>query len=73
MIEKETIKDFYNRILGYVETDSVTGNKTAYDFYRRILGKYNKKENRTRDFYGRIISNGDTTQALVYNSTNNKN
>lgn len=68
MIIKDTIKDFYGKILGYVETDDNTGNKVAYDFYRKILGRYNKKENYTRDFYGKILSRGDTTQALVYNT-----
>ena len=33
----EPIKDFYNRIIGYIETDN-HGNKIAKDFYRRILG-----------------------------------
>ena len=73
MVEKTTIKDFYNRILGYIEVDTVTGVKVAYDFYRRRLGKYDPRENNTRYFYGRILSNGDTTQSLVYNSTNLKN
>jgi len=73
MIVKDTIKDFYGKILGYVETDDVTGNKVAYDFYRRVLGKYNKRENCTRDFYGKILSRGDTTQALVYNTQQKNN
>lgn len=68
MIVKDTIKDFYGKILGYIETDDVTGNKVAYDFYRKILGKYNKQDNCTRDFYGRILSRGDITQALIYNA-----
>ena len=66
-MQQQVIKDFYGRILGYIEEDA-QGNKTAYDFYRKILGKYYKKDNVTKDFYGRILSRGDTTQALVYNS-----
>lgn len=66
MIKKTEIRDFYGKILGYIEEDTNTGNKTAYDFYRRILGKYNKRENTTRDFYGRILAREDVTQALVY-------
>ncbi len=66
MIKKTEIRDFYGKILGYIEEDTNTGNKTAYDFYRRILGKYNKRENMTRDFYGRILAREDVTQALVY-------
>ena len=67
----QTIKDFYGKILGYIEED-LQGNKVAYDFYRRILGKYNKRENKTRDFYGRILSNGDITSSLVYNASSNQ-
>lgn len=71
MIERTKIKDFYGKILGYVDTDTVTGNKVAYNFYNKILGRYNKREDRTRDFYGKIVSRGDTTQALVVNDNNN--
>ena len=70
MIQTKTIKDFYGKILGYIEEDTTTGNKTAYNFYRKILGKYNKRENKTRDFYGRILAQEDITQALVYSSNN---
>lgn len=66
-MQKQVIKDFYGRILGYIEEDK-QGNKIAYDFYRRILGRYFKQENRTRNFYGVILANGDITSSLVYNS-----
>lgn len=72
MIKEDKITDFYGHILGYVQTDTTTGNKTAYNFYRAILGKYDSRNNVTRDFYGKIISRGDTTTALVYNSENKK-
>mgnify|MGYP007064931448 FL=1 len=59
MVHKETIKDWTGKILGFVETDSRTGNKIIRDFYGRIKGKYDKKLNVTRDFYGRKVANGD--------------
>lgn len=65
----KTIRDFYGRIMGYIEEDK-NGNKTARDFYRRILGTYDARTNTTRDFYGVIVSQGDTTVGLIYN--NNK-
>ena len=68
MIQKETLKDFYNRIIGYIETDSVTGDKVGRDFYNRIVGRYDKKLNVTRDFYNRIISQGDTLASLIMQS-----
>lgn len=60
----QTIRDFYNRIIGYIETDD-KGNKIAKDFYRRIVGKYDAKQDVTRDFYNRIIAKGDLTAALL--------
>ena len=64
MTRIQTIRDFYNRILGYIETDD-KGNKVARDFYRRILGRYDAKQDVTRDFYNRIIAKGDTTASLI--------
>lgn len=64
MTEKETIRDFYGRILGTITTDNA-GNKVARDFYGRIVGKYDKRTNLTRDFYGKIIAKGDRTNALL--------
>ena len=68
MIQRETIKDFYNRIVGYIETDTATGNKTGRDFYNRVVGYYNKNLNVTRDFYNRIVGRGDTLASLVMQS-----
>lgn len=59
-----TIRDYYNRILGYIETDEV-GNKIARDFYRRIVGTYDAKKDVTRDFYNRIIAKGDIVASLI--------
>lgn len=59
----ETIRDFYGKIIGYIETDA-QGNKIIRDFYRKILGRYDKKHNVTRDFYNRIIARGDQSSLL---------
>lgn len=64
MSDKETIRDFYGRILGTITTDNL-GNKVARDFYGRIVGKYDKVNNVTRDFYGRIVAKGDRTSGLI--------
>lgn len=68
----QPIKDFYNRIIGYVETDTITGDKVAKDFYRRVIGYYDKKTNTTRDFYRRIVSKGDILSALIIAEDNKK-
>lgn len=64
MTRIQTIRDFYNRILGYIETDK-DGNKIVRDFYRRIVGRYDAKQDVTRDFYNRIIARGDITASLI--------
>lgn len=63
MTNEEAIRDFYGRIIGYIETEP-NGNKVVRDFYRRVLGKYDKSSNTTRDFYGRVIARGDNTGLL---------
>lgn len=67
MTQEQTIRDFYGRILGFIETDD-RGNKTARDFYRRIVGRYDKTRDVTTDFYGRVLTKGDTVASLIYAS-----
>ncbi len=66
METKEAIRDFYNRIIGYVITNTVTGDKIVTDFYNRRLGYYDAKQNVTRDFYNRIVARGDSSVGLIY-------
>ena len=61
---KQPIKDFYNRIIGYIE-EKPNGDKVAYDFYHRILGYYIKDRNVTQDFYRRIVARGDALNGLI--------
>lgn len=64
MAQREPIKDWTGKILGFVETDS-NGNKVLKDFYGRILGKYNKRLDVTQDFYGRKVGSGDILMTLL--------
>lgn len=66
MITKNEIRDFYGRIIGWIEIDSATGNKTARDFYGRVLGKYDKNRDVTTDFYGRVLMKGDGLSGLIW-------
>ena len=68
MTDKETIRDFYGRILGTITTDSL-GNKVARDFYGKIVGRYDKTNNVTRDIYGRVVAKGDRVSGLIPMST----
>lgn len=61
---KEPLKDFQNRIIGYVETKP-NGDKIGYDFYLRIVGYYDKRANLTKDFYHRVVGRGDILSSLI--------
>ena len=65
IINKEPVRDFYGKILGFVETDR-DGNQQVRAFSGKILGFYDKKLNVTRDFYGKILSRGNTSMGLLY-------
>lgn len=71
MMQKEKIKDWTGKIIGFIETDTVTGNKIVKDFYGRIVGRYNKRLNITQDFYGRQVAKGDQS-AMMLNYANKK-
>ena len=64
---KETIKDYYGRILGYIEEDGQ--RLVAKDYYGKILGYYYKNENKTKDFYGKILYYGNALSALIVNNS----
>lgn len=65
MLQRDRIKDWQGRIIGIVDTDTVTGNKIIKDFSGKILGKYDKRSNTTRDFYGRVVAKGDNLSMLL--------
>ena len=63
---KTPIKDFYGRVQGFLDDQ---GNQiVATDFYGRRLGHYDKARNKTFDFYGRLVCEGDGTSRLVMNA-----
>ena len=47
MTKRDTIKDFYKKIIGYVDTDTITGVKTVRTFGMKIVGYYDPKTNIT--------------------------
>ncbi len=61
---KEYVKDFYGRVLGYLETQGT--KQYARDFYGKVVGTYDSKDNFTRDFYGRVLTQGNTLMGLLY-------
>lgn len=67
--QTETVTDFYGRKLGTITTE-YTGIRTARNFYGLILGRYNPREDKTRDFYGRVLCSGDNTRGLIIENNN---
>ena len=60
---RQTIKDFQYRILGFIDTQP-DGVQVGRDRALRIVGKYYPKQDVTKDFYGRIVSRGNTLSTL---------
>ena len=65
MANEVPIKDFYKRIIGFIETKP-NGDKVAKDFYKKVLGFYDKALNITTDFYKRKVGDGDQTVGLIW-------
>lgn len=62
---KTAIRDFSGLIIGWIEEES-NGNKTVRDFSGRILGYYDKSRDVTTDFYGKILTRGDSSSGLIW-------
>lgn len=63
----EYIKTMDNIILGTVET-APNGDQTAKDFPSHcILGYYRAAQDKTFDFFGRIVARGNALASLIYN------
>ncbi len=60
---KTPIKDFYGRVIGWLDDQ---GNQiVATDFFGKRLGHYDKARNKTFDFYGRLVCEGNGTSGLI--------
>lgn len=70
-MEKEAIREFSGKIIGWVETDN-NGNQLVRNFIGNIIAKYDSNMNVTRDFLGNIISRGNTAVGQLYNPNYNK-
>ena len=68
-VSKVPVRDISGRIIGFIETDK-DGNKQVRNFYGRILGTYDKRIDVTRDFYGKIITRGDSVIGFLYDEKN---
>lgn len=66
---RDTIKDWRGKVLGFIDTYS-NGDKVIRDFNLRILGRYDKKLDVTKDFYGRVLAKGDQLPMLLSQAKN---
>ena len=64
-IQKTEIRNKWNQIIAYVETNTDAGDKTLRNFYNQILGYYRASDDTTRDFYNMIITNGNALGTLI--------
>lgn len=62
---RQVIRDFNGTILGYIYVDG-KGDKTVKDFTGKILGYYYADRDVTTNFYGKILTRGDTASALLF-------
>lgn len=73
MINRENIKTFRNIIIGWIETDTVTGNKSAYVLTPfKLVGKYDKRIDRTTDYITGTNVRGDRVNDLIWLYTDPK-
>ena len=63
-MNREPIKEFSGRILGYIETKS-NGDQVLTNFSGKILGYYRANTNQTTEFSGRIIGYGNMLMTLL--------
>ncbi len=60
---RERITDWTGKTIGWVEW--VGNRKWLSDFYGKRLGYYDKSYDKTFDFYGRQVGNGDLVMTLL--------
>ena len=63
-MQRQNIKDFYGRILGYIQIEN-DGRQKAFDWKGRLLGTYYPDRNTTNDFYGRVVFKGNAIASLI--------
>ncbi|MER2218883.1 hypothetical protein [Methylobacterium brachiatum] len=63
-MSRETIKDRYQRTLGYIVTEN-SGRQKALDVAQRTLGYYYPGQNVTKDAGQRTIAHGNVLASLI--------
>jgi len=63
---REIVRDRAGRVLGWYESNGVSGRVDARNAGGRWLGYYDKKLNETRDAAGRLIARGNVLPNLIF-------
>lgn len=66
-MSRETIKDRYQRTLGYIITEN-SGRQKALDAAQRTLGYYYPDQDVTKDAGQRTIAHGNVLASLIYDA-----
>lgn len=69
-VSREPVREFGGKIIGWVETDA-QGNQEVRNFNGTIIARYDSKINVTRDFYNRILTQGNTAMGQLFNPSVN--
>ena len=65
VVNRTPVRDVSGKILGFIEEDK-DGNQQCREFTGKILGFYNKEQNVTREFTGRIRTRGNSVIGFLY-------
>jgi hypothetical protein len=63
---RELVRDRAGRLLGWYESNGVSGRIDARDASGRWLGYYDKKLDETRDAGGRLLAKGNVVASLIF-------
>ncbi|AWI86941.1 hypothetical protein C0214_00280 [Methylobacterium sp. DM1] len=66
-MSRETIKDRYQRTLGYIVTE-FGGRQKALDAAQRTLGYYDPQQDVTKDAGQRTIARGNVLASLIFDA-----
>lgn len=66
-MSRETIKDRYQRTLGYIITEG-SGRQKALDAAQRTLGYYYPQQDVTKDAAQRTIAHGNVLASLIFDA-----
>jgi len=61
---RETIRDFFGKIIAYIDYKE-NGDQELRNYQQTVLGRYIVSKNTTTDYFGKILSRGNTLVGLI--------